>query len=337
MLNIDAVEKLLRVALFSDSLQPTAAKDRTDSLIKTRQEIARSARIGRRKGVIGVLLSQVVFVIALAISIYAAFGEIEIIVTAIDLGLGLLLAWLPILVLSSIIDRNPVAADEIRDQLNNLLDLVRAALLDPERRTSYIKTIGKTEGDFAWTKFLGDEHYFHNAFFTQFAGQGRLRWHVRISSTFTIVRIVLTYHQHGCAHSILSSMEDAWIADHGRGWMDNADRARTQMISHVEPNHQELVWFDRQMFWQIAGSTAILYSTSGGAFILACEKTLRQQTNHPSHTELSQFTPPPLVSVAGLATTSSTLLLLPAFLWLRCCCGGVEPPIQMYRDGSPSG
>lgn len=249
--SIDAAEKLLRIALFSDSLQLTAANDRTDSLARTREELARTLRIGRKKGVIEVFLSEALFVIALAISIYAAFSEIGSNEAAHDLGLGLLLAWLPILVLSSITDRNPVAADEIRQQLNNLLDLVRTALLDPERRESYIKTTGKREDDFAWTKLPGDEHYFHNAFFTQFAGQGRFPWH------------------HGCAHSILASMEDAWIADHGRGWMEDADRARTRMISDVEPDHQGLVWFDRQMFWQIAGSTAILYGTSGGAFILA--------------------------------------------------------------------
>lgn len=73
--------------------------------------------------------------IALAISIYAAFSEIGSNETAHDLGLGLLLAWLPILVLSSITDRNPVATDEIRQQLNKLLDLVRTALLDPNEES----------------------------------------------------------------------------------------------------------------------------------------------------------------------------------------------------------
>ena len=71
-------------------------------------------------------------------------------------------------------------------------------------------------------------------------------------------------------------MEDAWIADHGRGWLDDADRARTRVISDVAPNHRELIWFDRQMFWQIAGAIAILYGTAGGAFLLACEKTYHQ-------------------------------------------------------------
>ena len=176
MRNIDAAEKLLRIALFSDSLRLTAADDRTDSLIRTRQEIARVIRSGRKKGVIQVFLSEALFVVALAISIYGAFNEIGSNETAHELGIGLLLSWLPILVLSSATDRNPVAADEIRQQLNNLLDLVRTALLDTGRRESYIKAIGKTESEFTWTKSLENDH---KSFFTQFAGQGRVRWHVR--------------------------------------------------------------------------------------------------------------------------------------------------------------
>ena len=46
------------------------------------------------------------------------------------------------------------------------------------------------------------------------------------------------------------------------------------MISDVEPTHHELIWFDRKMFWQIAGSVAILYGTAGGAFILSCESNV---------------------------------------------------------------
>lgn len=43
------------------------------------------------------------------------------------------------------------------------------------------------------------------------------------------------------------------------------------MISDVELDHHELIWFDRKMFWQIAGSVAILCGTAGGAFIPYCE------------------------------------------------------------------
>lgn len=277
MPSIDAAEKLLRIALFSDSLQLTAADDRTDNLIRTRQELARVVRIGRKRGVVGVFLSKRLFVIALAISVYGAFSRIGNNETAHVLGIGLLLSWLPILVLSSITDRNPVATDEIRQQLNNFVNLARTALLDTERRESYIKTIGKTEDKFAWTKLLEDDHH---AFFIEFAGQGRVRWHVGSLGTLIIAELVVTSCQHGCANSILSSMENAWIADAGRGWMDDPDQARTRMID-VDPNHRELIWLDRQMFWQIACSTALLYGTAGGAFILACENTTRQPPVHP--------------------------------------------------------
>ncbi|KAK3174724.1 hypothetical protein OEA41_001970 [Lepraria neglecta] len=179
---IDHAEKLLRIALFSDSLQLTAAEDRTESLVKKRQELAKYIRAGRKKGVIAAYVSVGLFVIALTISIQAAFGELGDNQTAHDLALGLLLAWLPVFALCSITDRNPIATDEIRLQLNNLLDLVRTSLLDHRRRGSYITAIGKSEHDFAWTKVLENDDYFHNDFFTKFAGQGRVRWHVSLPS-----------------------------------------------------------------------------------------------------------------------------------------------------------
>ncbi|KAL2054959.1 hypothetical protein ABVK25_004781 [Lepraria finkii] len=64
-------------------------------------------------------------------------------------------------------------------------------------------------------------------------------------------------------------MEGAWIADYGRDWLRDADGASTRMISDVELDHHELIWVDRKMFWQIAGSVAILHGTAGGAFILS--------------------------------------------------------------------
>ena len=175
--SIDVAERLLRIALFSDSLQLTAADDRTDSIVRTREELARILRVGRKKGVIAVFLSEALFVIALAISIYGAYGDIGNNETAHELGIGLLLSWLPILVLSSIVDRNPVAAEEICRQLNKFISNIRIALLDTERRDSYTRAIGQTQNDFEWTRFLEDD-IFPNAFFVRFAGQGRIRWHV---------------------------------------------------------------------------------------------------------------------------------------------------------------
>ena len=177
---IDPAEKLLRIALFSDSLHLTHAEDRTDSLVKKRQELTKFIRAGRKKGVIQVYVSILLFVIALAVSIQAAFtdqlGDNE---TAHNLAFGLLLGWLPIFVLASITDRNPVATDQIRLQLNELLNLVRTALLDTHSRSAYISAIGMTEKDFLWTKVLETDDYFQSDVFVEFAGQGRVRWHVR--------------------------------------------------------------------------------------------------------------------------------------------------------------
>lgn len=58
--------------------------------------------------------------------------------------------------------------------------------------------------------------------------------------------------------------------------MDNADRARKCILSGVEPGHPKLVCFDHQIIWQIAGSNAIFYSTTGGAIILACENIMHE-------------------------------------------------------------
>ena len=176
---IDPAEKLLRIALFSDSLHLTPAKDRTDSLVKKRQDLARFVRTGRKRGVIQVYVSILLFVIALAVSVQASFSQLGDNEIAHDLALGLLLAWLPIFVLASITDRNPVATDEIRSQLNELLNLVRTALIDPDVRHSYIKAIGRAEEDFAWTKVLENDDFFRHDFLVQFGGQGRVRWHVR--------------------------------------------------------------------------------------------------------------------------------------------------------------
>ena len=91
-----AAEKLLRIALFSDEL-PMSAKA---SLTDLRKKLAETTRAFRKKGVIPVFVSTLWFLLALAISIQGAFGKIGDNEAAHDLALGLLLAFLPIFVLS---------------------------------------------------------------------------------------------------------------------------------------------------------------------------------------------------------------------------------------------
>ena len=86
---------------------------------------------------------------------------------------------------------------------------VRNALVDDELRATYGELINRSPESFNWIKILRVEKF--DNFFTEFAGQGRIRWH------------------YGVAHPLLCSFEDSFMAEDGRGWLpeDNADRART--------------------------------------------------------------------------------------------------------------
>lgn len=243
-------EKLLRAALFSDSLRLNSDEN-TSGLIQKRYELATLIRKGRKKGVVPVFISLLWFIFSLAISIQQAYGAMGDNSTAHNMALGCLLSWLPVLILTSIVDRNPVAADSILLELNSFLDEVRCALLDVDLRTAYIQDTCKRQDDFAWTSALNNEEYFYHDFFTEFAGQGRLRWH------------------YGVAQPIIASIEGTFMAAAGRNWLKDPDFARTNMILGPE-KLLGLKWFDFRMLWQIISSVCILLSTTGGAFILSC-------------------------------------------------------------------
>ena len=61
------------------------------------------------------------------------------------------MSWLPVLVLVTIVDRNPVAPEVIRQQLNDFVEDVRCALLSSRLRDSYMTETHRRKGDFAWT------------------------------------------------------------------------------------------------------------------------------------------------------------------------------------------
>jgi len=167
------------------------------------------------------------------------------------------MSWLPVLVLATIVDRNPIAPEAIRRQLNQFVDDVRIALLNPRLQTSYMTETNRRPRDFAWTKHLQDKDFFHAKFFTVFAGQGRLRWH------------------YGVAHSILAGIETTFVAKEGRNWLRDEDRALTYMVDGPRDGHFEgLRSFDCRMLWQIMSSISIVMGTTAGAFIVSCKRSL---------------------------------------------------------------
>jgi hypothetical protein len=193
------------------------------------------------------------FLFAFALSIQAAFGQLGENSTAHDLALGCLLAWFPVLIMGSIVDRNPVAAEAIRKKLSTLVDHVRHALRDKEHRDEFIETF-KDQPDYhelkLWIENVATKGEYLEDFFVDFAGQARIRWH------------------YGAAHPILSDIENCYVADKGRNWLANEREARASLV--LGPiNEEGLVWFDIREFWQVLSAVIVVAGSCGGAFILS--------------------------------------------------------------------
>lgn len=245
-------EQLLRLALFSNLLSLGGSTDCQESLVKRRTEMAQNFREGRKKGVVPVFISFLWFVFALVLSIQLAFNDIGTNETAHNLALGLLVGWLPILILASTVDRNLVSADAIREKLNGLIDDVRLALLNPQTVSAFMADTRSTEADFAWTTCLRGEVFSQGSFFQGFGGQGRTHWH------------------YGVAHPLLAGIETNFMAEYGRDWLHYGFAARLAMVVGSR-NANGLRLFDPRMVWQITGSIVIVCGSIFGAFILSCE------------------------------------------------------------------
>jgi hypothetical protein len=246
----DEAEGLLRIVLFSKDLRLSGTNV---SLRAMRQELAQTLRKRRRRSVVPVYISTLWFIFALAISIQAAFGLIGENATAHDLALGLLLGWLPLLILCSIVDRNPTAADDVRDPLNKLIDTVCRSLQDEEILNEFIESFctrpEANEMKHRLVKVSSAAQFLQRNFLTSFAGQGRVRWH------------------YGAAHPILSDIENCYIAQHGRDWLRNEEEARTKLV--LGSIDRGLWWFDFRELWQICSAVTIVAGSCMGAFTIS--------------------------------------------------------------------
>ncbi|EMC96232.1 hypothetical protein BAUCODRAFT_69340 [Baudoinia panamericana UAMH 10762] len=252
--NSKPAEGLLRVVLFSKDLRLLKRRRPPDELNAMRQKIAQQLRDTRRKGVVPVFLSTLWFLFAMAISIQSSFGYVGSNATAHDLALGCLLAWLPILILCGIIDRNPVSADDIRKKINRLIDHVRKSLMDEQVRRLFAETIDAAEERAQVERRINDlgeqcAIMGNVPFFEGFAGQARVRWH------------------YGAAHPILCDIDDCYISAHGRHWLRDETRARMFLV--LGSRRGGLDWLDYRELAQV--STAVFYvlGTTFGAWVLS--------------------------------------------------------------------
>ncbi|KAF3902626.1 hypothetical protein ABW21_db0209603 [Orbilia brochopaga] len=118
-----------------------------------RKEIAYSLRDRRKRGIIPIFLGLGGFFFAMAVAIKKAFdiGDNER-ATAFNVGLGLLVGWLPVLYLAAVVDNDHDNKSEFTERANKL--------------------ISACHGDGDFIEILGDGK-----------GQGRGRWHYGIGQT----------------------------------------------------------------------------------------------------------------------------------------------------------
>ncbi|KAF4556380.1 Hypothetical protein D9617_1g082570 [Elsinoe fawcettii] len=140
-------EALLRIVLFSKDLKLDThnmeCAHHPPTLAQARHDLAKNLRRTRKRGIVPVFISMLWFIIALSLSIYTAFGDIGENATAHDLALGLLLGWLPVLILCTVVDRNPTDPEGNLAELNRLVESVARSFLDDDIFTEYCKYVMK--------------------------------------------------------------------------------------------------------------------------------------------------------------------------------------------------
>jgi hypothetical protein len=197
--------------------------------------------------------------------VFSNIGSIE---QPDNLGLGLMLAWIPVLILSSIVDRNPANSVLVEKSLNQLLSGVQRSLLTADhqeqvrrgsvnepanssrgrdrRRSSMVATGQQEQVSPDWIQELS-KGYFKEDFFIGFGGQGRRRWH------------------YGVAYTIVAGIEDEFVKEYGRDWLQHPE-ARDKLVKPYKP--YGIFFFDLRELWQIASSAVVVTGTIFGAFIL---------------------------------------------------------------------
>lgn len=170
--------------------------------------------------------------------------------TSADLSLSCLLAWLPVLILSSIIDRYPIGVDAFRMKLNAWVDHFRHSLASEQIRNGFIATfrgIDNYKGLAARLLLVAELSTSHDTsgFFEDFAGQGRIRWN------------------HGIAHPILIDIERL-----GRKWLADEREARVN-FALGSGSDRGLAWVDVHFTLKALSAIAVVGSCCGGGFILS--------------------------------------------------------------------
>lgn len=163
--------------------------------------------------------------------------------------MGFAVSWITPLVVGALVDRNAIATKDLRSNLNwifaGALEGIRL-LQGQYNKIVEVDNLPKGSNLRVDAKLLGS---MPEDIFTEFAGQGRLRWH------------------RGVAHAILTGIEKSCASEHGRGWLEDGELARVAMlIPHGDKGFNVV---DRRLLQQAIAAFMIIYGNLGAGFLIS--------------------------------------------------------------------
>ncbi|MCJ1258384.1 hypothetical protein MMC24_006217, partial [Lignoscripta atroalba] len=200
-------DSLIRTALFSQKLKRDEEGGELD-LVVERKILASKIRRMRRKGVVQVLITMALFLIAFGISLENAFETGS---SLRGLDFGIFATWLPTLLVSGVIDINLTSTDSPQEELNRFVRLVHSALLWQQRQASKKEIIAEKVATTSIHPAASSQASYSPTsitalaatattrptgractnFFYKFAGQGRLPFHTGSTSPLLTTLLAL--------------------------------------------------------------------------------------------------------------------------------------------------
>lgn len=294
-----AAEKLLKVALFSKQLRLPLAE--AADLEEARQALARDTREARKRGTVQCFLSQLWFIFGMVISIQSSFGLLGQNAPAQNLALGLAMVWFPVLMLCTVVDRNPAIPENTQRQLNTFLGLVREALFRDVAKYRIKHDIFKMPKR-ATTRYSIFEKNpirtltFHEAIAppsaprTTITDESTISWFDSdendspdLSWIDSIADPALDHanffvefagqgrhmFHYGVAYPIVEGLKKDGIVENKRGWLYTPDTRRRLIATKKWDAKDRLHSWDLREFWQVTVAFSCVWASIMSAFVIA--------------------------------------------------------------------
>jgi hypothetical protein len=108
---VDGLFRPLSSAQINEHFDPERERFEKALIKELLSTLAFELRMLRRRGVVPILSSLLIFLLAFIFSVVLAFADLKESTSVFILDLALLFSWLPVLVIFTIVDRNPVSSE----------------------------------------------------------------------------------------------------------------------------------------------------------------------------------------------------------------------------------